>query len=82
MTEGMPRLDLSLKIGGVDLMTTVVMVALFLGGTPPNLFGVIAEFILFGIFVLLAVAGWVPQLPLKLPSRAIRSRGSVCMTSR
>mgnify|MGYP001339786440 CR=1 FL=1 len=82
MTEGMPRLNRSLKIAGVDLMTTVVMATLFFGGTPPKLFGVIAEFILFGIFVPLAVAGWVPQLPHKLPSRAIRSRGSVSMTSR
>jgi len=65
MTDGMTRLDRSLKIGGMALMATVVMAALFFGGTPPKLFGVSAEFVLFGIFVLLAVAGWMPQLPHK-----------------
>jgi hypothetical protein len=65
MTDGVPRLDRSLKIGGVVFMAVVMVAALFFGGIPPKLFDMSAEFTLFGIFVLLAVAGWMPQLPQK-----------------
>ena len=65
MADGVPRLDRSLKIGGVVLMAVVMVAALFFGGIPPKLLDMSAEFILFGIFVLLAVAGWMPQLPQK-----------------
>jgi hypothetical protein len=77
MTDGVPRLDRSLKIGGVALMAAVVVAARFFGGTPPKLFGVSAEFILFGLTLLgvallhhrtfeVAVTGLVFTLALKL----------------
>jgi len=64
MTEGVPRLDRPLKIGGVALMAAVVVAARFFWGTPPKLFGVSAEFILFGLILLgVALVGCVSMMP-------------------
>jgi Na+/H+ antiporter NhaD/arsenite permease-like protein len=70
-------MDRFLKIGGVALMLAVVVAARVLGGTPPKLFGVSAEFILFALTLLgvallhhrtfeVAVTGLVFILALKL----------------
>ena len=52
MTDGVIRTDRFQKIGGMALMSAVVVAARLFGGTPPKLFGVSAEFILFALTLL------------------------------
>jgi Na+/H+ antiporter NhaD/arsenite permease-like protein len=67
----------ALKFGGIAAMAAVVVAAKLAGGTPPELFGVRAEFLLFGLTLLgvallhhrtfeVAVTGLVAILALKL----------------
>jgi Na+/H+ antiporter NhaD/arsenite permease-like protein len=69
--------DRLLKIGGIAAMAVVIMAAKITGGTPPMLFGIRAEFVLFGLTLLgvallhhntfeVAVTGLIAILTLKL----------------